>query len=82
MDFHPRSIGLVCRAPNAGRPLVAGHAWHPLPARHRTSDASAPVEAGAATRLDRIRERVRSGFYASPAAVDALARCLLASGAV
>lgn len=37
---------------------------------------------GGDSRLDAIRERVRSGYYASPAAVEALASCLLASGAL
>lgn len=35
-----------------------------------------------ADRVAQVRERVRDGFYSSPAGVDALAHCLVSRGAV
>jgi phage tail tape-measure protein len=69
MHFHPEWAGAMRHGKSSeSRPAVTG-------------DACADRAAGlGATRVAWFRERVRSGYYGSPAAVDALAARLLASG--
>ena len=73
MHFHPRWNGSLYLTTTAEQSRMSG-------AASRSATPLARVPAGA-DRLDRIRARVRDGSYASPAAMEALASCLLASGA-
>ena len=80
MHLHPRWTDSIHHVAAPGRPLAGPQAC--VAGTTMRSRTEADAAACRADHMRRIRDRVQSGWYSSPAGVKALATCLLASGAL